>query len=100
MQPESSTLRIGSREAQRFEVAPKDPDGDRVDVTWYLAGSEVLGGSRDEALPRGILRALLGLLEGVEELSLDGAPIATSPEPVTARSHSSRLRCGTISAST
>ena len=50
----------------------------RVDLTV----ESVLGTHREGALPRGILRALLPVLEGHAEVSLDGRPIRTSREPV------------------
>jgi superfamily II DNA or RNA helicase len=50
----------------------------RVDLTV----ESVLGTQREGALPRGILRALLPLLEGHAEVSLDGRAIATSREPL------------------
>jgi superfamily II DNA or RNA helicase len=50
-----------------------------------LTVESVLGGHRAGALPRGLLRALLPLLEASTDVSLDGAPVATSREPVGAR---------------
>jgi superfamily II DNA or RNA helicase len=47
-----------------------------------LTVESTLGTHREGALPRGILRALLPVLEGAAELTLDGGPVATSREPV------------------
>ncbi len=62
----------------RGRVAGPPVSPTRLDLTV----ESTLGGTRDEALPRGILRALLPVLEGVEELTLDDAPVTTSREPV------------------
>jgi superfamily II DNA or RNA helicase len=50
----------------------------RLDLTVESA----LGPQREDPLPRGILRALLPILEGAGEVTLDGARVATSREPV------------------
>jgi superfamily II DNA or RNA helicase len=47
-----------------------------------LTVESTLGLEREGPLPRGILRALLPVLEGASEVTLDGARIATSREPV------------------
>jgi superfamily II DNA or RNA helicase len=52
----------------------------RVDLTV----ESLLGTQREGALPRGILRALLPVLEGHGEVSLDGRPAATSREALAA----------------
>ena len=57
--------------------------GPRVSPTRSdLTVESALGPTREEVLPRGVLRALLPLLEGRTDLTLDGAPVTTSREPV------------------
>jgi superfamily II DNA or RNA helicase len=62
--------------SRRVAGPPVSPS--RVDLTV----ESVLGTQREGALPRGILRALLPLLEGHTEVSLDGRAVATSREPL------------------
>jgi superfamily II DNA or RNA helicase len=50
----------------------------RVDLTV----ESLLGPTREGALPRGILRSLLPVLEGHAEVSLDGEAVATAREPL------------------
>jgi len=66
-----SALATGSRAGP--PVAPT-----RIDLTV----ESTLGTQREGPLPRGILRALLPVLEGAGDLTLDGAPVAASREPV------------------
>jgi superfamily II DNA or RNA helicase len=73
-EPLTSTLTALAR--GRVAGPPVSPT--RLDLTVETT----LGDARDEALPRGILRTLLPLLESVEDLTLDGAPVRTSREPV------------------
>ena len=47
-----------------------------------LTVESVLGAQREGALPRGILRALLPVLEGHSEVLLDGRAVTTSREPL------------------
>jgi superfamily II DNA or RNA helicase len=53
----------------------------RIDLTV----ESVLGTQREGPLPRGILHALLPLLAGHSEVSLDGRPVETSREPLGTR---------------
>ncbi len=70
--PLTSTLSaLASRRAAGPPVSPSRTD---------LTVESVLGTHREGALPRGILRALLPLLEGHPSVWLDGQPVATSRE--------------------
>jgi superfamily II DNA or RNA helicase len=74
--PLTSTLSaLATRRASGPPVSPSRTD---------LTVESVLGAHREGALPRGILRALLPVLEGHTEVSLDGRPVATSREPLAA----------------